>query len=173
MAESFSKGGASPASTGFGRTHRFAPTGIIEFVEAELSAGRSDVIHDILAFLAEQMIEMNKIKNEEIKGFLKWLEREIGGTIEDLNGKTVIKDYHELNDIEAILDVLKKNLHKLNKVDPSDREFQELLEKQFHRSISILAPLKKKITATDNLIDQIVYKLYDLTQDEIKIVEDS
>jgi uncharacterized protein YegL len=161
MAESFNKGGASPA-----------PTEIMDFIDAELSAGRSDVIHDILAFLAEQMIEMNKTKNEEIKGFLKWLEREIGCTIEDLNGKTVIKDYHELNDIEAILDVLKKNQQKLKRINPSDREFQEILEKQFHKSMSILSPLKKKITATDNLIDQIVYRLYDLTQDEIKIVED-
>ncbi len=161
MAELFNKGGANPA-----------PTEIMKFIETEISAGRSDVVHDILAYLAEQMVDMNRAKNEEIKGFLKWLEREIGCIIEDLNGKTIIKDYHELNDIEAILDVLKKNQHKHKKVNPSDRKFQEILEKQFNKSLSILSPLKKKIAATDNLIDQIVFRLYDLTQDEIKIVED-
>jgi len=35
----------------------------------------------------------------------------------------------------------------------------------------VLAPLKAKIKATDNLIDQIVYDLYGLTPEEIEIVE--
>ncbi|MDD2835199.1 MAG: hypothetical protein PHY05_03525, partial [Methanothrix sp.] len=34
---------------------------------------RSDVVHDLLAFLAERMLEMNKQKQQEIKGFLGWL----------------------------------------------------------------------------------------------------
>ncbi|MCW7076767.1 MAG: hypothetical protein OCU18_05710 [Candidatus Syntrophoarchaeum sp.] len=50
-------------------------------------------MHDLLAFLAEQMITMNKHKNEEVKGFLEWLEREIGAKIEDLQLKTKIKEY--------------------------------------------------------------------------------
>ncbi len=33
--------------------------------------------YDLLAHLAERMIEMNKKKNAEIKGFLRWLEGEI------------------------------------------------------------------------------------------------
>ena len=37
--------------------------------------------------------------------------------------------------------------------------------------MSILTPLKARIKATDNLIDEIVYRLYGLTEDEIKIVE--
>jgi hypothetical protein len=51
---------------------------ILNWVEKELFENRTDTIHDLLAYLAEQMIEMNKAGNEEIKGFLKWLEREIG-----------------------------------------------------------------------------------------------
>ena len=31
---------------------------------------RSDVVHDLLAFLAERMLEMKKQKQQEIKGFL-------------------------------------------------------------------------------------------------------
>jgi hypothetical protein len=31
--------------------------------------------------------------------------------------------------------------------------------------------LERRITATDNRIDQLVYKLYDLTEEEIAIVE--
>jgi len=37
--------------------------------------------------------------------------------------------------------------------------------------MSILEPLKARIKATDELIDEIVYKLYGLTEDEIKIVK--
>ncbi len=33
--------------------------------------------------------------------------------------------------------------------------------------------LQRQITATDNQIDQLVYELYNLTEQEIKIVEES
>ena len=39
---------------------------------------RSDVVHDLLAFLAERMLEMNKEKQQEISGFLGWLEGYLG-----------------------------------------------------------------------------------------------
>lgn len=35
---------------------------------------------------------MNKKKNEEIKGFLKWFEREIGSEIDSLANKTAVTD---------------------------------------------------------------------------------
>ncbi len=38
------------------------------------SQEKSDVVHDLLAFLAERMLEMNKQKQTEVKGFLGWLE---------------------------------------------------------------------------------------------------
>ncbi len=142
---------------------------LLSFVDLQLKQNRSDVIHDILAFLAGQMIEMNKARNEEIKGFLKWLEREIGAGIEDLTNKTAIKEYHDYN-FEHILDVLKKNKNKIS-IDPSDRKKQELLEKHFAKSMETLHPLKGKIETTDKLIDKIVYKLYGLTSEEIGVVE--
>jgi len=37
--------------------------------------------------------------------------------------------------------------------------------------MSILEPLKDRIKATDELIDEIVYRLYGLTEDEIKVVK--
>ncbi|HXX80432.1 MAG TPA: hypothetical protein VEI46_02730 [Thermodesulfovibrionales bacterium] len=141
----------------------------MRWVEVELKAGRNDTVHDFLAYLAGQMIEMNKEKNEESKGFLKWLEREIGAEIDILANKTAIKEYHD-NEFTHFLDVLKKNKNKLS-VDPSSRKTQELLEKHFTRSVSVLEPLKTKIQETDNLIDQIVYKVYGLTDEEIEIAE--
>ncbi|MBU3968098.1 MAG: Eco57I restriction-modification methylase domain-containing protein, partial [Euryarchaeota archaeon] len=63
---------------------------ILDFVSMRLSAApeESDVVHDLLAHLAEQMIDMNKKKNAEIKGFLRWLEGEIGAPVEELTNKT-------------------------------------------------------------------------------------
>lgn len=142
---------------------------ILNWVDKELSENRNDTVHDLLAYLAEQMIELIRSKNEEIKGFLKWLEREIGCQIDDLVGKTVLKDYHR-GDIIAILAVLKKNAQKLS-IDPTKRKFQESLEKHFNESMAVLKPLKDKIRATDNLIDHVVYRLYGLTDEEIEVVE--
>jgi len=142
---------------------------IIKWVDYEVTLNRTDTVHDFLAYLAEQMIEMNKVKNEEIKGFLKWLEREIGTEIDNLANKTAIKEYHD-HDFNHLLDVLKKNKNKLS-VDPSNRKIQELLENHFKKGMSVLQPLTDKIKATDNLIDQIIYKLYGLTDGEIEIVE--
>jgi uncharacterized protein YaaN involved in tellurite resistance len=127
----------------------------IKWVEEELKAGRNDTVHDFLAYLAEQMIELNKQKNEEIKGFLKWLEREIGAEIDTLTNKTAIKEYHD-NDFNHLLEVLKKNRNKIS-IDPSDRKRQELFEKHFQKSMSVLEQLKEKIKTMDNLIDRIVY----------------
>jgi hypothetical protein len=89
--------------------------------------------------------------------------------IDALTNKTAIKEYYEHN-FDLLLEVLKKNKNKLS-IDPSNRKIQEALERHFSDSIFKLLPLKNKISATDSLIDQIVYKLYRLTDDEIAIVE--
>ena len=132
---------------------------------------KSDVVHDFLAFLAEQMIEMNKQKQTEVKGFMEWLEREIGTEINDLSNKTVIKEYYK-NNFDKLIEVLKKNKKKIP-INLSNREFQMNFEKEFNKSRAKLNPLMKKIESTDNLIDQIVYKLYGLMDEEIKVVEES
>jgi len=130
---------------------------------------KSDVVHDLLAYLAEQMIELNKQKQKEIQGFLKWIEREWEINIEDLALKTKLKGYHE-HDFDEMLRIAKRN-KKLIKPDPESREFQERLEREWKASMEKLRPLKEKMRLTDDLIDQIVYRLYGLTEEEIEIVE--
>ena len=130
---------------------------------------RSDVVHDLLAFLAERMLEMNKQKQQEIKGFLGWLEGYVGVKVEDLTPKTKLQSYYE-HDYEGFLAVLKKNRKKLA-IDPARREPAEALKAEFEGSVGKLAPLRERIERTDGLIDAIVYRLYGLTDDEIAIVE--
>jgi hypothetical protein len=137
----------------------------------------SDVIHDLLAGLVEQMIAMNKQQGDEMRGFLAWLERETGARIDDLTGKSQLRDYvgdYQKGEaslpFDAVLAILRKNARKLA-VDPGGRKFQEALQKEYEASLAVLLPLKARLAATDRLIDQVVYRLYELTDDEIAVVE--
>jgi hypothetical protein len=132
---------------------------------------QSDVVHDFLTYLAEQMIEINKSKNEEIRTFLEWVEREIGVKIEILTNRTKLKQYHAI-DFDELLGILKKNKEKIP-INLSDRGFQNNLKREFEKSTMIISLLKNKIELTDKLIDQIVYRLYGLTDKEIRILESS
>jgi len=129
---------------------------------------KSDVVHDLLAFLAEEMTRLNKEKQSKIKGFLTWLEKEIlKGSVEDQKNKTRIKDFHN-GTFEDLLDVLKKN-----KVvpDPCPSSIRDTIASEFSAAVNALTPLKTQIEATDSLIDRVVYRLYGLTEAEIAIVE--
>ncbi len=137
----------------------------------------ADVIHDLLAYLAEQMIELNKQKQAEIKSFLKWLERFIGCEIDTLTNKSKIQNYlgdyykNEQNlSFDDLIEVLKKNKKKI-KIDPVARKEQQALEKEYQDSLNNLLPIKDQLTNCDKLIDAIVYRLYGLTEEEIAIVE--
>ena len=144
-----------------------------DFIREQVATTPShgDVIHDLLAFLARDMIEMNKEKQSEIKGFLTWLERQIGTKVENLTHKTAIRSYHE-RPFPALLAALRTNRRRLGPgIDVSSRHFQEELEREFTVSVQKVAPLKAKVETTDSLIDKIVYRLYGLTDDEINVVK--
>ena len=146
---------------------------ILRFVKQELDRKpqRDDGLHDLIAFLGEQMMNMNARKHEEVQGFLSWLERSIGTKVDNLNNKTRIRAYHE-NDLQALLSILRTNQRRLGAgVNVSGRNFQEELEREFTASMQKLEPLKANIEATDNLIDEIVFRLYGLTDEEISLVK--
>ena len=146
---------------------------------------QSDVAHDVLVFLARQMIEMNKDKQKENRGFFEWLESQLkiqpdkkGNIgIEALTGKTQVKNY--LGDyqkgeghlsFEDLWQILEKNKNRIQ-TNLKSRELFDVIKTEYEKSLSRLLPLKEKLRKTDWLIDQIVYKLYGLTEEEIGIVE--
>jgi len=139
--------------------------------EFDAEGERSDIVHDLLAHLAEEMIRMNREKQEEIRGFLAWLEDFIGARVDDLSNKTRVQAYYEI-EFSELLSVLKKNKRKLG-VDPGRRAFGEDLRREFSASMEKLTPLLARIGETDRLIDAIVYRLYGLTEEEVAIVEGS
>ena len=104
-----------------------------------------------------------------IGGFLRWLEREIRVEIDTLKNKTAIQDYFNLS-FERLLEILKRNRQSIS-IDPSNRNFQESLEREFTNSLAKLNPLLTRIQGADALIDQVVYQLYGLTDKEIVVVK--
>jgi hypothetical protein len=135
------------------------------------------VVHDLLATLAEQMIELNRAVHQETRGFLAWLEREAGASLEELAGRTRLQNY--LGDYQKgeahlaadeLLDILRQNRRRL-RADPSARAFQTRLSGEYTASLERLLPLKIRLAATDRLIDRVVYRLYGLTEEEITLVE--
>ncbi|MEM3434407.1 MAG: TaqI-like C-terminal specificity domain-containing protein, partial [Candidatus Methanomethyliaceae archaeon] len=147
---------------------------------------QSDVVHDILAFLAEEMIRLNQEKQREMKSFLAWLEAELqvqpnkyGDTgIEALTGKTQLKNYlgdYQKNEpelpFEELWKILQKNKSRIGR--KLTHEFMAELHAAYERTLAKLRPIKERLRLTDDLIDQIVYPLYGLTKEEITLVEKS
>ena len=131
-------------------------------------AGREDFVHDLLATLAQRMMDLNKEKHAEIGRFVDNLQEQFGFDVEDLTKKTHIKGYHEA-EFERLEAALRANRTKLSQ--PVEGFFAAQLRDDYEASMAILRPLEEKLTQTDRLIDQIVYRLYSLTPEEVAIVE--
>jgi hypothetical protein len=82
--------------------------------------------------------------------------------INDLPKK--LQDWYLLSYSDFIKELAKKKI-KLSLSD--EAEWEEYFNAEAKKALS----LKSKIDATDKEIDQLVYKLYDLTEEEIAIVE--
>ena len=127
--------------------------------------------HDQMVSLAEQMLDLNKKRQSEAQNFLRWLEGEIGVKVQDLRGASKLQEYYGM-DFSGFHDLLIKNKKKLKAgYNPRGRENKELLEDEFNRSADKIRQFDARIEETDRQIDALVYKLYGLTEEEIKIVE--
>jgi len=125
---------------------------------------KSDVVHDLLAFLAERMIALHKERQEKAKQFTGWL-REIKG-IDTGVLRAALKEFWTLDE-----DGLAQAF-KAKKIRASAENWSEIKDELAKYRKAILA-LNVKITFTDALIDRIVYRLYGLTEEEIKLVKES
>ena len=67
---------------------------------------------------------------------------------------------------------MEKNKNRIQ-ANLKSRELFETMGSEYEKSLAKLLPLKERLRKTDWLIDQIVYKLYGLTEEEMKIVEGS
>jgi hypothetical protein len=161
---------------------------VLGFVNYHLSQEpeASDIVHDLLAFLAEEMLRLNKEKRAAQRVFLDWLvdtlniqpqadkDGKVG--IDSLKHKAKLLDYPgdyqkdedalEFADIKSILLENKKRL-----LVPLNEALLAKVEERYQQSLDTVLPLKRQLALTDKLIDRVVYRLYDLTEEEIRVVE--
>lgn len=156
---------------------------LLAFTGARLAAGETDVIHDVLAFLAQQMIDRNKDKQAEVKRFLAWLEKELriqpkadGSTgLDSLSGKTIIEgylgDYQKGEPETSFADFFYRLEKNRTRFGVALSNIRERLQTEYEASLAKLIPIKQQLARTDALIDRIVYQLYGLTDEEIRLIE--
>jgi hypothetical protein len=146
------------------------------------------VVHDLLAHLAEGMIELNKAKQARVDSF--W---------DDLESVTAPADFDELRNRGKWEQSLAVDAACVPYVDAGSRSTKHIDESLgwdeacFQAFAGMLigkssltpkitavfrehhAPYKElvaQIDATDDLIDQVVYRLYGLTEEEVSVISE-
>ena len=157
---------------------------VLGFVEHHLAKvpEESDVVHDLLAFLAEEMLRLNKEKRALQKTFLAYfvdalqVRAENGKAgIEVLTGKSKLQEFagdyqkgEEPLTPDGLWEIVQKNRARVN-VGRVGLQGQVLA--RYQESLDQVLPLKEQLGRTDALIDRVVYRLYGLTKEEVGIVE--
>jgi hypothetical protein len=152
----------------------------------------SDVIHDLLAYLGQQMIDLNKEKRKKQQEFLGWLteELQIQPVPDKKTGKVGINalkykdkllnypgDYQKgeramaEEELLAILQNKENTGRYYGRLRHPLTMFLPVIRERYAQSLQAVLPLKEQLRLTDWLIDQIVYRLYDLSDEEIAVVE--
>jgi hypothetical protein len=148
---------------------------------------KSDVVHDLLAHLAERMIAMHKEKQARVETFWADLARAAdSATFETLRNKgkweqSLAKDPACRPFVDAGSRSTRNLDESLGWDETCFAAFAAMLAgksavtphlldayRQHHPPYKALV---ERIETTDDLIDQIVYRLYGLTEDEIAVVE--
>ena len=144
------------------------PTAVIAFVAEQFAAKpeRSDVVHDLLAFLAEQMTALNREKRAAAKQFLTDLKDFHGIDAHALKPKTKLDEFWRLEAADVFAHF------RVNKLRLKDAD-EEKIRARFQNAKDKLVPLESSLALTDDLIDEIVYRLYALSPDEIKLVKET
>jgi type I restriction-modification system DNA methylase subunit len=112
---------------------------------------------------ADLMLSLNKNLQETKQNFHDMLN------LEKLTKK--LQNFEELEFDEFATEYAKAN--KLKFADKlAERNFKQGWQNLFENDKTLTCKLKEEIAKTDKEIDEMVYKLYDLTDEEIKIVEE-
>ncbi|MHB8646539.1 MAG: hypothetical protein ACYDAR_12195 [Thermomicrobiales bacterium] len=125
---------------------------------------RGDVVHDLLAHLAERMMDLHRERHAARARFVDWLRDNQGVPVETFTRKAKLDNFHTgtYADFAAWM---KGNKYEIAYQDNAK------YQRAFTDASAEMQGIETRITATDRLIDRIVYALYGLTADEIAIVE--
>lgn len=156
---------------------------------------QSGVVHDLLVHLAEQMLDLHKQRQEAVEAFLLGLEgilsdaelQKIGRLwtplpVASASDSDTRKRFAEAQEKLGMLATQALDLRDdIGRLD--EEQWKWLLKKRlghfdlvgptrvYRKYQPSIVELDKHISSTDHLIDQVVYRLYALTPEEIAIVE--
>jgi hypothetical protein len=162
---------------------------VLDFVEQQLSQEpeRADAVHDLLAYLAGQMIEMNKHKQAAVEAF--WLDLEgvtDAATFKRLRDKGkqeatlwkqatcrpfVSEESHATRSLDESLGWSEDAFKAFVKALAGDVEGLSKLVRVHQAHSPAYREIITRLEASDRLIDQVVYRLYRLTEEEVAVVE--
>jgi hypothetical protein len=117
--------------------------------------------NEALAMKADQMLLLNIELQETAQKFQRTIQRKFN--LEELPGK--LQDWYLITYVDFIKELGKKKI-KLSLSD--EAEWEDYFLQESKKALEI----KHQIDTTDKEIDQMVYALYGLTEEEIKIVEE-
>jgi hypothetical protein len=163
------------------------PDCVMGFVDHHLSQQpeASDVVDDLLALLAEEMLCLNKEKRALQQGFLTYLvdvlrikpDKDGRTGVEALTGKSRLLDYagdyqkgEDALSPDDLWELVRKNRARVE-ANLAQASLKERVLTRYQQSLDKVLPLKEQLRHTDALIDRVVYRLYGLTEEEIAVVE--
>lgn len=139
----------------------------------------TDLVSDLLGFLGQRMTEPHAQRQQETRQFLTWLETKLETPIDKLAGKMLVQQYWtQASGIDTLLDTIERNRPRVTALDVrvpgrygARNQAREEVIDAYETSMRRLRPMLTQIEITDRLIDQLVYRLYDMRPEEIALVE--
>jgi aspartyl/asparaginyl-tRNA synthetase len=116
----------------------------------------------IFTIKGEAMLSLNKDLIESTSKFIRTIKRKF--EIETLPKK--LQNWYKITYTDCIKELSKL---KIKLTLSEEAEWEEYFNSERKKVLGILAEIEK----TDKEIDQMVYELYELTEEEIRIVEES
>lgn len=143
-----------------GNAYRLTPEYLNPFGIPNLTENKYDSIKNDLCLYADKMLSLNKDLQEKINRFRGRVKEEY-----NLNKITQsIEDFYKLPFADFVKELSKQKV-KLTLKQKDD------LQDYFNGYVKDISALNEEIEKTDKEINRIVYKLYDLTDEEIQTIE--
>jgi hypothetical protein len=142
---------------------------VLAFVVEQLAVKpeRADVVHDLLAALATEMVRLNGEKSAAAKTFLADLRDFHGVDTRALTPKTRLDEFWKLETSEVFMH-LRRNANALAergiRLTTAD---EEKIRNRFQTATPGILALEPRLAFTDRLIDRMVNRLYGLNDDEV------
>ena len=121
-----------------------------------------------LESLARDLWNLSRGRNDEIRGFRRWLSGTLGVPLRALTGHTDLSAYYTMSSDE-ILALLRRNRRRIE-TNPDSRSFSEQLSTEFDASLERLRPLDAEIMKKESELETAVFDLYGMSSSQRKTI---